>query len=65
MTNPAMAGLLGYGPSLVDYRSGELLSAQMGRAARRKAARVSLYAACCLATVSAQAPRLSLRRGYR
>ena len=25
MTNPAMAGLYGYGPSLVDYRSGEIL----------------------------------------
>ena len=25
MTNPAMAGLYGYGPSVVDYRSGEIL----------------------------------------
>eukprot|EP01052_Picozoa_sp_SAG31_P062447 SAG31_NODE_21426_length_550_cov_0.682927_2_plen_148_part_01 len=29
MTNPEAAGLLGYGPSVVDYRSGELLSAQI------------------------------------
>eukprot|EP00943_MAST-04B_sp_MAST-4B-sp1_P002346 g2346.t1 len=27
MTNPSMAGLLGYGPSIVDFRSGEILVA--------------------------------------
>ena len=29
MTNPARGGLLGYGPSVVDFRSGEILSAQI------------------------------------
>ena len=29
MTNPARGGLLGYGPSVVDFRSGEILAAQI------------------------------------
>ena len=29
MTNPARSGLLGYGPSVVDFRSGEILAAQI------------------------------------
>ena len=29
MTNPSTKGLLGYGPSAVDYRSGEILYASV------------------------------------